>query len=344
VDADDPPQVQAAFLWAHAHARLLLGRDPVEPATRAHALAVDAGSWSVAAWSLAHVIAPDLMWADLAVVEPRWDDVVELFRRADDPLGEAWAMVFVLGWAEACAELHGRATHTYQAAAAVLEHHGDSIGAARALLEVVELNIWSGYDTDVARSVFERVPAFDDASVEFRMKRLWIEGQLAGADGNWDRAIECHTLAVELGELSMKGSIVANTFRCLLGWTMRWSGRTSEAAACFGQALAFLPRTGATPRWAGHSTWVVESAAGLLAEVGAVELAARLMASAHHGRCELDAPMPYWDRPRYEPDLQRIRDQLGDPNFDEAWSSGLELDLPTAVRLARAELIDRAST
>jgi predicted ATPase/DNA-binding winged helix-turn-helix (wHTH) protein len=347
VDADDPPQIEAAFLWAHANSRLLLGRDPVEPATRAHALAVDAGSWSVAAWSLAHVIAPDTMWADLAVVEPRWDDVVDLFRRADDPLGEAWAMVFVLGWAEACAQLHGRATHTYQAAADLLEHHGDLVGAARALLEVVELNIWSGHDLDVARSVFDRVPAFDDASLEFRMKRLWLEGQLAGADGNWDRAIDCHTRAVELGERAMRGSIMANTFRCLLGWTLRWSGRTGEAAARFAQALTFLPRTGATRRWASHSTWVVESVAGLLAEVGAVEPAARLMAAAHHSRCELNAPMPYWDQPRHEPDLQRIRDQLGDTTFDAAWTSGLELDLSIAVRLAQAELsqlIGHAST
>jgi predicted ATPase/DNA-binding winged helix-turn-helix (wHTH) protein len=335
---DDPRDVQAAFLWVHANVCLLLGRDPVELASGAHALAVDAGSWSVAAWSLAHLIAPDMMWADLAVVEPRWGEVVDLFRRADDPLGEAWAMVYARGWAEACAQLHGRAMHTYQQAAALLEHHGDTIGAARALLEVVELNIWSGYDLDVARSVFERVPAFDDASPEFRMKRLWLEGQLAGAEDNWERAIECHELAVELGERSMPGAIVANTYRCLLGWTLRWAGRYSEAAARFEQALTFLPAAGASRRWAGHATWAVESVAGLLAEVGAVEPAATLLGSAQHSRCELDAPMPYWDRPRYDPDLQRVRDRLGDINFDAAWSRGCELDLPAAVRLARAEL------
>ena len=181
-DADDPPEVEAAYLSAHANARLLLGRDPVEPATRAHALAIEAGSWSVAAWSLAHVIVPDMNWADLAVVEPRWGDVVDLFRRADDPLGEAWAMVFVLGWAEACAQLHVRATHTYEEAAALLEHHGDAMGAGRALLEVIELDIWSD-DLEGARSAFERVPALDDAPLEFRVKRLMLGGQLAGAKG-----------------------------------------------------------------------------------------------------------------------------------------------------------------
>jgi hypothetical protein len=83
---------------------------------------------------------------------------------------------------------------------------------------------------------------------------------------------------------------------------------------------------------------VVESVAGLLADVGAVELAARLMGSAHRSRGELDAPMPYWDRPRHDPDMQRIRDHLGDTDFDSAWSSGVELDLRTAIRLAQAEL------
>ena len=151
----------------------------------------EAGSWSVAAWSLAHVIAPDMMWADLAVVEPRWGDVVDLFRRADDPLGEAWAMVFVLGWAEACAQLHPRATHTYQEAAALLERHGDTMGAGRALLEVIELDIW-GDDLEGARSAFERVPALDDAPLEYRVRRLWLGGQLAGAEGDWGRAIEWH--------------------------------------------------------------------------------------------------------------------------------------------------------
>ena len=48
--------------------------------------------------------------------------------------------------------------------------------------------------------------------------------------------------------------------------------------------------------------------------------------------------MPYWDRPRHDADLQRIRDQLGDAGFDAAWSAGLELDLSGALRLARAEL------
>ncbi len=124
-----------------------------------------------------------MMWADLAVVEPRWGDVVDLFRRADDPLGEAWAMVFVLGWAEACAQLHVRATHTYQEAAALLERHGDAMGAGRALLEVVELDIWSD-DLEGARSAFERIPALDDAPLEFRVKRLWLGGQLAGAEGD----------------------------------------------------------------------------------------------------------------------------------------------------------------
>jgi predicted ATPase/DNA-binding winged helix-turn-helix (wHTH) protein len=345
-DADDPPEVEAAYLWARANARLLLGRDPVEPATRAHALAIEAGSWSVAAWSLAHVIVPDMNWADLAVVEPRWSDVVDLFRRADDPLGEAWAMVFVLGWAEACAQLHARATHTYEEAATLLERHGDAMGAGRALLEVIELDIWSD-DLEGARAAFERVPALEDAPLEYRVKRLMLGGQLAGAQGNWDRAIEWHTLAVELCEGSMPGSIMANTQRCLLGWTMRWSGRKGEAAVRFERALTFLPRTHAPRRWAGHSTWVVESVAGLLAEVGAVEPAARLMAAAHRGRRELDAPMPYWDGPRYERDLQRIREQLDDAKFDAAWSRGLELELPTAFRLAEDELsglIGREST
>jgi predicted ATPase/DNA-binding winged helix-turn-helix (wHTH) protein/tetratricopeptide (TPR) repeat protein len=346
VGGDDTPAIEAAFLWACSDARHLLGRDAVELAKRAHALAVEAGSWSVAAWSLAHVIVPDMNWADLAVVEPRWADIVDLFRRADDPLGEAFAMVWVLGFAEACAQLHARATHTYEEAAALLERNGDAMGAGRALLEVIELDIWSN-DLEGARSAFERVPASDDAPLEYRVRRLWLGGQLAGAVGDWDTAIDWQELAVELCEQSVPGSILANTHRCLLGWTMRWSGRADEAAARFERALTFLPKTSATRQWAGHSTWVVESVAGLLAEVGAVEPAARLMAAAHRERRELDAPMPYWDRARYEPDLQRIREQLDDAKFDAAWSNGLELELPTAFQLAQDELsrlIGRAST
>jgi predicted ATPase len=336
--AGDPPVVESAFLWAHSNARWLLGRDAVAPATRAHELAERAGLWSVAAWSLAHVIAPDMMWADLDVVEERWEEVVELFDRGDDPQGEAWAMVFVLGWAEACAQLHDRAARTYERAASLLERHGDAIGAARARLEIVELNVWSGDDVAAARAVFDRIPEFDDAPLEFRMKRWWLGGLLVGAEGDWETAVDWHARAVDLCDRAMPGAILANTYRCLLGWAMRYAGRSTEAAIMLDRSVGFLPSSRSAPGWASHATWVLESVAGLLASVGRAEPSVELIAAADQARRELDAPMPYWDRARYEPDLERAREGLAASSFDAAWTRGLGLELGAAFELARDEL------
>ena len=131
--------------------------------------------------------------------------------------------------------------------------HGDAMGAAGcALLEVIELDIW-GDDLEGARSAFERVPALDDAPLEYRVRRLWLGGQLAAAVGDWDTAIDWQDLAVELCERSVPGSILANTHRCVLGWTMRWSGRTGEAAARFERALD-LPAQDPAPHGGGPVT------------------------------------------------------------------------------------------
>jgi hypothetical protein len=210
----------------------------------------------------------------------------------------------------------------------------------------VELNTWSGDDLDAARAAFGRIPPVEDASVDFRMKYLWLGGLVASAEGDWATAVERHTRALQLGERSVPGSIMVNTYRCLLARTLRLAGRTDDAADRLLSALEAVSSSPAPRSWAAHSTWVVESSAGLLAAAGAAEPAARLMAAASALRVELDAPMPYWDRPRFEPDLQRVRDQLGSADFEAAWSRGLELDLDRAVRLAQAELAaltDRSS-
>ena len=50
--------------------------------------------------------------------------------------------------------------------------------------------------------------------------------------------------------------------------------------------------------------------------------------------------MPYWDRTRYDPDLQRVRDALTPSSFDTSWTHGTGLDLRSAFDLAHDELAD----
>lgn len=186
-----------------------------------------------------------------------------------------------------------------------------------------------------ARAAFDRVPEFDDAPLEFRLKRWWLGGLLAGTEGDRDTAVDWHARAVALGDRAMPGAILTNTYRCLLGWAMRHAGRSSDAAAMFDRSVGFLRRSRSAPGWASHAAWVLESVAGFLASVGKAESAAELIASADRARSELDAPMPYWDLARFEPDLQRARNGLDASSFEAAWRRWLGLELgPRSTSLA----------
>jgi predicted ATPase/DNA-binding winged helix-turn-helix (wHTH) protein/tetratricopeptide (TPR) repeat protein len=342
--SEDPSEVAAPFLWVRALAQVLMGGDPGELAREALDRAREAGQWSVAAWALAFSVAPDMMWADLAAVTERWDEIVALFRRSDDTCGEAWAMVYVLGHAQACARRHDDAAATHLAAASIFERCGDRGGRARALLEIVELHIWRANDLERARAVYRTIPRLDDLPVESWMKRQWLGGLIAEGDGDHDEAVRLHLQALTTSERHFPAARMTNTYRCLAAAALRRAGRLAEASDLLVRAIEFITSRRTSPGSDPQAAWVLESAAGLLLDLGEAVAAAQVMGAAERIRAELHAPMPYWDVPRYDPDVQRARTELGDQRFRSTVQAGRRLEVTRSFALVQEVLSTPAAT
>jgi hypothetical protein len=94
-----------------------------------------------------------------------------------------------------------------------------------------------------------------------------------------------------------------------------------------------------------HAPWVLESIAGLFVDVGRTAMAVELVGTAGRLREELDAPMPYWDQRRCEPDIDRARAALGEESFAAAAATGRARDLETTSAMIAVELAEmRTST
>lgn len=335
---DDPDQIAAPFAWTQAIVRVLLGLDPVPFALDAVERARRAEQWSVAAWALAFSVAPDMMWIDLARVSDRWDEIVALFRRNDDACGEGWAMVYVLGYAQACAHRHDDAAATYQAAASLFERCGDQLGKARALLEIVELNIWTGDDPVRARAVYDTIPHADDLPIESWMKLQWLGGLIAEAEGDPDLAVQLHVRALETSERHLPAALLTNTYRCLTASSLRRAGRHAESADLFVDVMDFVTRRTSLPGWNRHAPWVLESIGGLLVDVGRPATGVEIVGAAGRLRDERDAPMPYWDERRTAIDMNCARAVLGDDGFASAIATGRGRDLDETTSMIAVEL------
>lgn len=335
---DDPDRIAAPFAWAQAIAHVLLGRDPVPFALDAVERARRAEQWSVAAWALAFSLAPDMMWIDLAPVSDRWDEIVELFRRNGDASGEGWAMVYVLGYAQVCAQRHDEAVATYEAAAELFERCGDRVGRSRALLEIVELNIWTGDDPLRARAVYDAITGVDDLPIETWMKLQWLGGLIAEAEGDPSLAVQLHMRALETSERHLPTALLTNTYRCFAASSLRRAGRHDESAGVFVDVMSFVSRRTSLPGWHRHAPWVLESIGGLLIDVGRQRAGVEVIGAARGLRDQLGAPMPYWDARRLAPDLDAASTGIGRAAFAAALAAGRDRDLEATFAAVTVEL------
>ena len=317
----DAPEVGAAYAFARMLGTVLLGGDPSSYSHTAYAAGLETEQWSVAAWAETFDIAPDMMWIDLASVSERWHEIVDLFRRGHDLPGEAWATTIVLGYAQICARQHDDAARSYEAAARMFERCGDHVGAVRALLETVEQHIWTSKDPARARGIYDTIPhTGTELPVETRAKCSWLGGLIAGAEGDHESEVRLHLDALRLCEQNLPAAMLTNTYRCLTACALRRAGRMSEAANMFTLAISSIDATYDDVPHARHRAWVLERAAGMVADLGRADIAAETLGFAERLRDSLSAPMPYWDEPDYERDVELIRGRLAPAEFAERWA------------------------
>lgn len=170
---------------------------------------------------------------------------------------------------------------------------------------------------------------------------LYMIGELLAADGDLDTAIETEEAALEMLLRRAPSDQWTNTVRTSLAKILRATGRLSDAAHRVKGGLDFCLRSDAEAIWS-HGSWVLETAAGLLAEMGEITVAATVFAAAESNREQLDAPMPPWDVATYDRDVLIAGNALSAKEFQDVWSTGRRMSAPAAAVLASELLASHA--
>ncbi|MCA1843598.1 MAG: LuxR C-terminal-related transcriptional regulator, partial [Actinobacteria bacterium] len=156
-----------------------------------------------------------------------------------------------------------------------------------------------------------------------------LEGRIALEQGDLTRARSAlEELASFVEGLGIPWSLAGSYH--LRGLLARAEGDPGAAEDLHHQALALQHRYS----FRGAATATLEALASLATAADAKSEAARLYGAAHSLRESTGQTRWPLDRPAYEGDLTRIRDGLGEEQFDRAWSEGAALSLKEVVSYA----------
>jgi tetratricopeptide (TPR) repeat protein len=150
---------------------------------------------------------------------------------------------------------------------------------------------------------------------------LWA-GELDAAEARSTRAL---ALGQELNEEPLIAPALAS-----LGRLARRRGHRDEARALYRDSL----RRFRALEYQTEIAAVLEEIAGVAADDGRPEAAARLWGAAAALRETLGAPLPPVERPDYERDVTAARAALGEPTFTAVWEAGRSEPLAQAVSSA----------
>jgi predicted ATPase/DNA-binding SARP family transcriptional activator len=331
-------RLRARFLYSWSLAEEWAGNQERagDLADRAFHLAESAGELSLAVDALV-MSAFSVAWR--AEVEKRFMKALSLCREAGDPVGEAIVLA-ERGMAEVWNGDFAIAHRHLETAAAAFEQEGDE----EALSHVLRWVTWSSRcvgDLSAARSAAQRGRA------------LVADGAVSGAGdvAAW-LTVELAQVEMDAGNPEVAGALLSETItvfgdipwadatmHCLLGWALRASGHGRDALDHMIAAIRIRLRSPEEEaRRQSGIAWLLESVAGLCAEVYDPEMAARLFGAAEMIRRRVRIAMPAWDMLRYERDLVLLRERLSAEGIREAWEQGRELTLEAAVQLVFSEL------
>jgi tetratricopeptide (TPR) repeat protein len=154
-------------------------------------------------------------------------------------------------------------------------------------------------------------------------------GDIARAKGEYQEASEFYSESNDiwerLGNQRERGYLIWSR-----AWLARLQDNYEQATDFFNEALKLWREVGDQR----HIAECLEGLAGVNIYVGKTELAAQLMGKAALIREETNSPLPPVDRANYDRDVESIRSQLGESNFQKAWAEGRELTMEQAINLA----------
>jgi tetratricopeptide (TPR) repeat protein len=157
-------------------------------------------------------------------------------------------------------------------------------------------------------------------------------GDIARAQGEYEKASKlydvCNAIWERLGHKREIGFLLWSR-----GWLARLQSNHQRAAKFFKEGLSLWQEVGDKR----HIAECFEGLAGISADLGRVETAARLMGTAEAIREMTNSPLPPVDRSNYDRDFILIRSQLGEANFIKAWAEGRAMTLEQAIAYALKE-------
>jgi hypothetical protein len=298
-------------------------------------IATDADMALVRAEALVEIAGHEYVYGPdpaLPPAEIALDEALAIYRDFDDRWGEGRALATRahVQWFNRWDA--GAARETARRAAAIFRSLGDHLNLAECLGLEAQAALRVGDDRALglaaeAQAIVEElgVPTyrFDAEVVVAEWERLHGDPVVAAAR----HAATCRR-AVANGQLFWSAALSG-----LVAWSFRAAGDTRAAASWLGTSLEWVRRRGVLAQ----ATWVVESAAGLLAAAGWATAAAELFGAAARSREETGA-MPEWDLPVYLADVALARGALAPAEFAAAWERGAALDISAAAELAAEHL------
>lgn len=111
-------------------------------------------------------------------------------------------------------------------------------------------------------------------------------------------------------------------------------GQSQRAAEHFRESLKIYHALGVRNAVA----YCLEMLAGLDADGDRHREAASLFGAVDKLREILDAPVESFNRERYQGDLKRVRENLGEAEFEAVWNEGRDMRLEEAVEAAQQDL------
>ncbi len=263
-------------------------------------------------------------------------DLCEESIRLQNELGAQWSVVSGYSVLGIIAGYHGdyvRAQKLSDQALSIIIELGSRSDAAFLLYQIALIAYWQG-DQDRATSLWEETLTIvqqqnDAASTPYPLNGL---GLIEACRGNYERANELLNESLSRWRsLGDRRGVTMGIYS--LGRLSHLRGDEPRAAALFKESLTL--RQGM-----GDKHGVADSLEGLAGTLGtwktrvAAEKAARMLGMADRLREVIGAPIPPVDRPIYNRDVARLRDQLGEESFNAFWATGRAMPVEQIVGAA----------
>jgi non-specific serine/threonine protein kinase len=286
-------------------------------------------------YEVADILAKRSKDHETAIVRLKY--AIEIYEDAEDEFGLVSGLN-TLGHQFLWGDRADEALEPLERAMAISTRTNNDSGLAWALISMSQLRIRQAAHVEIDGS---EVPALLNRAIAISLRSeendaqvvaVYLLGAWLRPHGALDEAAQRLTEAA--GQADIRGNLfMAIGSYCMLADTER-SRRNLPAAT--GSAILALDR-GLTRSVESQLAWVVEVTAGIIADIGAPELSARLIGAAEELRSRLNEPMPLWDAESYQRSVARIEKLAGD-TYAVNYAEGAGWSIAHAAGTARSAL------